>query len=115
MITDELRKGIVQRATVDDEWDYGIQQSWKNVLNIILNNANEVIDFIENDCTADEFSWLSEILNEIIDIIPSQRLIKALRKTAEKYPEEVQKYNLESCIDEAEGHLNFILNKVDSE
>lgn len=115
MITDELRKGIAQRATVDDEWDYGIQQSWKNVLNIISNNANDVIDFIENDCTADEFSWLSEILNEIIDIIPSQRLIKALRKTAEKYPEEVQKYNLEGCIDEAEGHLNFILNKVDSE
>lgn len=115
MITNELRKGIAQRATVDDEWDYGIQQSWKNILNIISGNANDFIDFIENDCTADEFSWLSEIFDDIIDIIPSPRLIEALHKTAEKYPEEVQKYNLEACIDEAEGHLSFVLSKVDAE
>ena len=86
MITEKIRKAIAQRATVNDEWDYGVQQSQKAILSII-----------------------SEIYDEMIDIFPSQRLIEALRKAADKYPEEVKKYNLDTCIDEAEGHLTFVL------
>ena len=108
MMTEKIRESIKKRAMVDDEWDYGVRQSWETTLSIISENFDEIIDFIENDCTADEFSWLSEIYNEIIDIFPSERIIEALRKTADKYPEEVEKYNLIYCIDEAEEHLSFI-------
>ena len=31
MITEKIRKAIAQRATVNDEWDYGVQQSQKAV------------------------------------------------------------------------------------
>jgi len=110
MMTEKIREAIKKRAMVDDEWDYGVQQSWKSVLSIISENFDGIIDFIENDCTADEFSWLSEIFNDIINIFPSERIIEALRKVAEKYPEEVEKYNLIYCIDEAEEHLSFIRN-----
>lgn len=77
-------------------------------MSIISENFDGIIDFIENECTTDEFSWLSEIYNEIIDIFPSKKIVEALRKTADKYPEEVEKYNLVYCIDEAEEHLGFI-------
>ena len=110
MITDRIREGIKQRASVNDEWDYGINQSWKNVLKIISENFEDTIYFIENDCTGDEFSWLSEIFNEIIDIFPSERIIEARRKTAKKYPEEVEKYNINSFISEADSHLDYILS-----
>lgn len=108
MITEKIREAIKTRAMIDDEWDYGVQQSRKSVLSIISENFDGIIDYIENDCTADELSWLSEIYNDIIDIFPSERIIEALRKTADKYPEEVEKYNLIYCIDEAEDHLSFI-------
>lgn len=108
MMTEKIREAIEKRTSIDDEWDYGVQQSWKAVLSIISENFDGVVDFIENDCTADEFSWLSEIYNEIIDIFPSERIIEALRKTAEKYPKEVEQYNLIYCIDEAEEHLSFV-------
>lgn len=36
MITEKLRKAIANRAAVDDEWDYGVQQSWKEVLSVIF-------------------------------------------------------------------------------
>ena len=108
MMTEKIRKSIEKRASVDDEWDYGVQQSWKAVLSIISESFDGFVDFIENDCTADEFSWLSEIYNEIIDIFPSERIIEALRKTSNKYPEEVEKYNLICFIDEAEEHLSYI-------
>lgn len=91
------------------EWDYGVQQSWKEVLAIISESLDDTVNFIENDCTPNEFSWLSEIYNKIIDIFPSQKIITALRKTASKYPDEVEKYNLNYCIDEAEGYLEFLL------
>lgn len=108
MMTEKIRNAIKIRASIDDEWDYGVQQSWKAVLSIMSENFNSVVNFIENDCTADEFSWLSEIYNEIIDIFPSEKIIVALRKTANKYPEEVDRYNLIYFIDEAEEHLSFI-------
>lgn len=109
MITEKIRQAIAHRATVNDEWDYGVQQSQKAILSIISESPDDTIHFIENECTADELSWLSEIYDQMIDIFPSQRLIEALRKAADKYPEEVKKYNLDTCIDEAEGHLTFVL------
>ena len=105
MLTDDIRKGIQQRASVDDEWDYGVQQSWKYVLSIISQNPEGIISFLENDCTGEELSWLSEIFNEIIDIFPNHSVIDILRKTADKYPVETEKYNIQYCIDEAESHL----------
>lgn len=36
MITEKLRKAIANRAATDDEWDYGVQQSWKEVSYLIL-------------------------------------------------------------------------------
>ncbi len=90
MITEKFRKAIAKRAATDDEWDYGVQQSWKEVLSIISESLDGIVSFIENDCTADEFSWLSEIYDEIIDIFPSKRIIVALRKTASKYPDEAE-------------------------
>lgn len=110
MMTEKIRKAIKKRALVDDEWDYGVQQSWKEVLSIISESLDDLVNFIENDCTSDEFSLLSEIYDDIIDLFPSEKVIEALRKTANKYPEEAEKYNLIYCIDEAEGHLNFIKN-----
>lgn len=110
MMTEKLRKAIEKRASTDSEWDYGVQQSWKAALSIIAESFEGIVDFIENDCTADEFSWLSEIYDEIVDIFPTKRIIEALRKTAKKYPEEVKRYNLNYCIDEADGHLDFILH-----
>lgn len=108
MTTETIREAIKNRSLTDDEWDYGVEQCWKTVLALMAGNHDEVVDFIENECTADEFSLLSEIYSDIIDVLPSGKIIDALRKTAGKYPDESKKYNLHYCIDMAEGHLDFI-------
>ena len=51
MITEKIRKAIAQRATVNDEWDYGVQQSQKAILSIISESPDDTIHFIENECT----------------------------------------------------------------
>ena len=110
MINESIRNAIEKRAAISDEWDYGIRQSWKVVLSTMSESFGDTINFIENDCTADELSWLSEIFNEIVDMFPSKMLIAAFKKAASKYPAEVEKYNLNYCINEAEEHLDFILS-----
>ena len=60
---------------------------------------------MKTECTADEFSWLSEIFREIVEICPSQEFVDELYKLAEKYPEETEKYNVISFINEAAGYL----------
>ena len=108
MTTEEIRKTIKKRSTINNEWDYGIQQRRDDILKVLSENLNETINFIENNCTAEEFSWLSEIFNEIIDIFPSKIIIETLRKTAKKFPIEVEKYNINYFINEADKHLDFI-------
>ena len=53
MITEKIRKAIAHRATVNDEWDYGVQQSQKAILSIISESPDDTIHFIENECTAE--------------------------------------------------------------
>lgn len=86
----------------------------KKYFQLYSESLDGIVDFIEDNCTADEFSLLSEIYDEIIDVFPSKRIITALRKTASKYPDEVKKYNLNYCIDEAEGHLESLLTAIDT-
>ena len=68
-------------------------------------DINESIAFLDNDCTADQFSWLSEVFDEIAETSQSQAFIEALKRTAAKYPDETEQYNLMSFIETAEGAI----------
>ena len=73
MITDEIRASISKRASTDDEWDFGVKQCWDEEIAILSRNIEDTIAFLENDCTADEFSWLSEVFDDVAVFIRSQR------------------------------------------
>lgn len=102
MITEEIRDAIRNRASTDDEWSYGVEQCWNKEIDILSRDINATIDFLEHDCTAEEFSWLSEIFDDIAKNTHSKDFISALRRTAEKYPEETMKYHIHDFIDSAE-------------
>ena len=57
------------------------------MIKIFTSDMNETIKFIENECTAEQFSWLSEIFDDIARTSKSKAFVEALRHTAEKYPE----------------------------
>lgn len=115
MITEEIRNAIKKRAATDDEWDFGIEQCWKEEIAILSQNIDDTIIFFEQECTADEFSWLSEIFDELIEKLPDSRIIKVLKNTAKKYPEECQKYNILDFIDSAQARLEFLTNSSEED
>ncbi len=105
MIKDRIIPIIEEREATDDEWDYGVEQCKNKLIALFTENIDESIKFLDNDCTADQFSWLSEVFDEIAEKTQSHAFIDALKRLAVKYPEETKEFNILSFIESAEGTI----------
>ena len=72
MDINSFRKVIKQREETDDEWDYGIEQCWKKEIEILSEDIPSTIDFLKNECTYEEYSWISEVIDDVVDQNPSK-------------------------------------------
>lgn len=92
---------INKRMNIDDENYMEVEKCRKEMEKIFSDDINQTIAFL-SECTADEFSWLSEVFDQITEKTHSKDFIKALYKTAKKYPEETEKYNIYDFINSAQ-------------
>jgi hypothetical protein len=102
---EKFKNIILELNSMDINDSYKHEELWKKEVEIVTEDINETIKYLKNECTSEEFVWLSEIFREIVEICPSQEFIDELYKLAEKYPEETEKYNVISFINEAAGYL----------
>ena len=69
MIKEKLAEVLKERIRISvetqDNWDYGIERCWKEEIELLSHNINDTIAFFGNDCTAKEFSWLSEVFEQV--------------------------------------------------
>ncbi len=94
------------RNKIGLENDWQAEQWWNHVSDFASNHIAETIEFVKNECSADEFSTLSEIFDDIAQKTNSKEFIDALKETAKKFPEECTKYNIQGSIDDAESYLS---------
>ena len=85
MDINSFRKVIKQREETDDEWDYGIEQCCKKEIEILTRNIDETIYFLRNECTYDEFEWITEVTDEIDEILQSEAFLKCIHEINEKF------------------------------
>lgn len=64
-----------------------------------------LVDGVKNDCTASQFSWMSEVWDEIVEKTKSKEFVDCIKETAKKFPEECEKFNIAGSIESAEGYL----------
>lgn len=69
---------------IEDEDNYWIEDYRKKAIKIFTSNVSETIDFIRNECSDEEFYWLSEIFEELAEKTQSKELIQALRERLAK-------------------------------
>ena len=69
---EENKKVIKEISELDINNDFEHEKLCKKELEIVTKDINVTINYLKTECTATEFSWLSEIFREIVEICPSQ-------------------------------------------
>lgn len=106
MITDEIRKSLSKRIATNDEWAYGVDLCCNEEIDILSRNIEDTIEFLENECTANEFSWLSEVFDYVAEKTQSRAFVDCLYKVAKKFPDECREYHIDKVLEYAEGALD---------
>ena len=111
-IKDEYAKIIKLREEEDRKYLSELPDYWEKSpainaeIELLAKNLQETIGFLDNDCTADQLSWMSEVFEEISEKLQSWDFIDALNRCADKYPEECKVHNIREFIEYAIGQLN---------
>ena len=109
-IKDEYDTILKQREKengIDDTPDYyETSPTIKAEIELISKNLQDTIQFLDNDCTAKQLVWMSEVFEEISAKLQSWEFIDALKRTADRFPDECKRYNIRECISYAEGQLS---------
>lgn len=103
--SDVFRSFLNIRPKIIDECYWQLEKYDEEFSSYISNHLSNAISFIKNDCTANEFSWMSEVWDDITEKTKSKEFVDCLKETAKKFPEECKKFNIAGSIESAEGYL----------
>jgi hypothetical protein len=106
MIADEFREVLALRTALHPEDYIEIEKMWKKEIEILSRDIFQTIAFLDSECTDDEFSWISEVFDEVVEKTQSREFIECLYRVAEKYPAESEKYHIVRHIQFAEEFLD---------
>ena len=73
---------------------------------LFTRDLRETVAFLDSDCTADQLSWMGEVFEEISAKLQSWEFIDALKRAADRFPEECNKHRIHDSIAFAEGQLS---------
>lgn len=104
-----FREIIERREYVEEishgEWDAGIEECRKKEIEILSEDVSASIRFLENECTANEYSWISEIIDDLVEKTQSKELVECYKNLMSKFPEECKKYCIAESVAFAESTL----------
>ena len=75
----DLRAKLAHRLTLDVNDDYGTEQSWKELTEILSESVDDTIRFFNDECSDEELFWLSEVFSDVSEIVQSKQFVQALR------------------------------------
>ncbi|KAA0745436.1 hypothetical protein DN389_13475 [Bacillus sp. AY3-1] len=99
-IANKMEVILNERKKLNLNDDYGIQKSWNEIIEVLSENEGNTIRYLEN-CSKEELYWISEVFEDIVEILQSKELINCLRKLDGKFPE----LEMTNDIDIAESYI----------
>ena len=101
-----LRQRLKENG-IDDASDYyETSPAIKAEIELLSRDLRETVQFLDNDCTAEQLVWISEVFEEISAKLQSWEFIDALKRAADRFPEECDKHRIRDSIAFAEGQLS---------
>ena len=98
---EDYRSLLKKRLETDDEIITYDEPFIKDTIRLFAQNIEEAIEFLKNDCTSEEYIWISELIDLIAAESKSHRLIQTYAELADKYPQETRDYHIRSFIQSA--------------
>lgn len=80
-------------------------ESAKKIYLKIDSDIDNLIQFMDKDCTEEEYMYISEIAPELVEITKSKEFLSCLRRLADKFPAITKEYKLLLNYEEAEAVL----------
>ena len=72
-----------ERKNIED--DYGIQNCWNKMIDILSKDINETVAYLEN-CSEEDIYFISEVFEDVSEQLQSKEYIECLRKLDDKFP-----------------------------
>ena len=111
MNIEKFREVIARRIYVEEiscgEWYDGIEECCKQEIAILSEDIPSTIEFLKTECTADEYSWICEVIDDIIDQNPSKERVECYKSLMTKFPKECEKYNIAGVVEICENILKW--------
>lgn len=99
-IENKMKAILNKRKKLNLNDDYGIRCSWDKLVQVLGENEGNTLKYLDN-CSAEDLYWISEVFEDIAEILQSKELINCLRKLDEKFPE----LEMTNDIDIAESYI----------
>ena len=114
MDVQKFKEVLKRRDETHSEYTYGLEMCWKEEVEILSKDIPSTIEYLQNKCTADEFVWISEIIDDLAEKTRSRELVECYKNLMNKYSEETKEYYIGFCIECAEDFLEDTVEDSDS-
>ena len=101
----EFENLLDKRKAIDGDIDYETNPIIRDMIHLMTADINSTVTFLKDDCSEEQFVWLSEIADEITECTKSKDFIQGLRALCDKYPETAKKYNIRYFVESAAEYL----------
>ena len=96
---------IEKRMTYECDIDYENNSVIKNMVQLLTQNIDRTILFLDEESSEEQMIWLSEIMDDAAEDAKSKDFIEACYRLAKHYPETAEKYNIMAFIDSAAEYV----------
>lgn len=100
MIKNLMDNIIAERKKKSIEDDYGIQDCWDKMIDILSKDVYETIAYLEN-CSEGDIYFISEVFEDISERLQRKEYIECLRRLDKKFPN----LDMTKDIDMAEEYI----------
>ena len=113
-----FKEVIQKRINTVDEYYVGVEECWKEEIEILSEDVPSTVTYLKNECTEEEFAHISDIIDDLAVKTRSREIVEAYKNLGKKYPDMAKTFNFEFCASYAEEALEIALqndtNHVDS-
>ncbi|PNP88781.1 hypothetical protein HXT27_01365 [Gardnerella sp. DNF00502] len=105
MDVQKFKEVIQKRINTVDEYYVGVEECWKEEIEVLSEDVPSTVAYLKNECTADEFAWICEIIDDLAAETQSREIVECYKNLGEKYPDMAKTFNFAGCVKYAEAAL----------